>query len=75
MIAQTRELPKRLLAVLEADGVLRSTGTVRRTTKRWQAAMMRAVILRMATGKDGEDLRIPITLALLDLYGERFSVD
>lgn len=62
---------------------LRDAGLVRdddqgrpRTTRRWQAAMMRAVAKLMADGKgqdggedDGSDLRVPIAWALVEVLG------
>ena len=43
------------------------------TTKRWQAALMRATQHLLAEGEDGDDLRIPIVRALLELYGDSMS--
>ena len=58
-----------LLERLERDSLLQRHGATHRTTKRWQGAMMRAASRLYAAGDPGEDLRIPITLALLELYG------
>ncbi len=56
------------LAQLEADGLLVRVGDGLRTTKRWQAAMTRAARRLAAEGEDDDDLRVPITHALLEFY-------
>lgn len=59
-----------LVLRLEADGVLRREGARVRTARRWQGAMARAAFhLRAVTG-DGDDLRVPIVHALIELYPE-----
>ena len=57
------------LAALEADGLLRRVDGIPRTTPRWQRAMMRAAARLYAAGDKRDDLRIPITIALLEVYG------
>lgn len=52
---------------LREDGLLQRNGTRYRTTRRWQAAMARAA-LRLGESTPRElDLRVPITVALLEL--------
>lgn len=57
------------LQQLERDGLLRRERAILRTTRRWQAAMARAAYLLYSSGDEGEDLRLPIATALLELYG------
>jgi hypothetical protein len=65
------------IARLTADGLLRHEESAVRTTRRWQTAMARAVVrlARAGDDSDGDDIRIPIAAALLDLYGDRFDDD
>lgn len=66
------ELVKRLVA----DGLLRRDGDVNlHTTGRWQSAMARAALRLLRAGTDGDDLRIPIAAALIELYGDAFDDD
>jgi hypothetical protein len=55
---------------LAADGLIARVGATWRTTRRWQAAMMRAALRLQGADERGEDLRIPVALALLEIYGE-----
>jgi hypothetical protein len=57
------------LAVLEADGLLRREGDRFRTTRRWQSAMARAAFRLVGAGVDGDDLRVPVASALVEIYG------
>jgi hypothetical protein len=57
------------LAALEADGLLRRDGDRLRTTRRWQSAMARAAFRLVGAGIDGDDLRVPVAAALVELYG------
>jgi hypothetical protein len=57
-----------LIARLLADGVLRRDGARLRTARRWQSAMARAALHLMRAGDRGDDLRVPIVHALLELY-------
>ncbi len=52
------------------DALLRREGGVLRTTRRWQGAMARAACQLFALGDPGDDLRVPVAWALLDLYGD-----
>lgn len=54
---------------LEADGLLRREGDRLRTTRRWQSAMARAAFRLVGSGVDGDDLRVPVASALVELYG------
>jgi len=54
---------------LIADGLLRVEGTTHRTTRRWQGAMARAARHLVESGERNEDLRVPITFALIEIYG------
>lgn len=57
-----------LIARLIADGVLRRDGARLRTAPRWQAAMSRAALHLMRAGDPGDDLRVPIVHALMELF-------
>jgi hypothetical protein len=57
------------LAALEADGLLRREGERLRTTRRWQSAMARAAFRLVGSGIDGDDLRVPVASALVEIYG------
>ena len=67
-----RDLLRRLIA----DGLVRVDGESLRTTRRWQAAMARAtyrLVRGGGDGGDGGDLRLPIALALVELYREQLD--
>lgn len=71
-------MPERLddlLAELASRGLLRTVDGRPRTTARWQAAMSRAALRLMSLGDPGDDLRLPITVALLDVYGDSLSAE
>lgn len=57
------------LAALEAEGLLRREGDRLRTTRRWQSAMARAAFRLVGAGIDGDDLRVPVASALVEIYG------
>lgn len=57
------------LASLEADGLIRRDGDRFRTTRRWQSAMARAAFRLVGSGVDGDDLRVPVASALVEIYG------
>jgi len=59
------------LTAFETDGLLRREGASLRTTKRWQAAMMRAALRLYGAAR--EDLRAPIAAALFDFYGDEID--
>ncbi len=54
---------------LAADGLLRREGDRYRTTRKWQAAMARAALRLYGVNDRRSDLRVPITVALMDIYG------
>jgi hypothetical protein len=54
---------------LEADGLATRDGECLRTTRKWQGAMARAALRLYEAGDPGQDLRVPIAAALLDIYG------
>jgi hypothetical protein len=56
------------LARLEADGWIERQGAAWRTSRRFQRAMARAAAALYDDGDPGDDLRVPIALALLDTY-------
>jgi hypothetical protein len=60
---------QQVLGELENDGLIVRDEDVLRTTRRWQGAMARAAQRLYEKGDAGEDLRIPIVLALLEIYG------
>jgi hypothetical protein len=57
------------LVALEKDGLLRREGDRLRTTRRWQSAMARAAFRLVGSGMDGDDLRVPVASALIEIYG------
>ena len=67
-MSQREEQHKAALARLEADGFIVQGAAAWRTTRRWQRAMARAAVKLYEEGDPGEDLRVPIALALIDLY-------
>lgn len=56
---------------LEQDGLAVREGDDLRTTRKWQSAMARAALRLYEGGDPGEDLRVPIASALLEIYGAR----
>jgi hypothetical protein len=59
------------LARLETDGFIVASGETWRTSRRWQQAMARAAAKLYEAGDPGEDLRVPIALAMVDAYSGR----
>ena len=55
---------------LVSDGLLRSDRAGLHSTRRWQGAMARAALRLVRAGIDGDDLRLPIAAALVELYGD-----
>jgi hypothetical protein len=58
-------------ARLEVDGFIVADGPTWKTSRRWQQAMARAAAQLYAAGDPGEDLRVPIALALVEIYAGR----
>jgi hypothetical protein len=56
---------------LEVDGFIVAEGPRWKTTRRFQQAMARAAAKLYEAGDPGEDLRVPIALALVEIYSER----
>jgi DNA-binding transcriptional regulator PaaX len=56
------------LARLSADGWIEREGAGWKTSRRFQRAMASAAAALYETGDPGDDLRVPIALALLDTY-------
>jgi hypothetical protein len=63
------------LARLESDGFIERAEPIWKTGRRWQQAMARAAVKLYADGDPGDDLRTPIVLALIDLYGDAIDDD
>ena len=63
------------LASLERDGLLRRERDRYRTTRKWQSAMIRAAGKLYAAGDPGEDMRVPIATALVEIYGDTLPED
>lgn len=63
------------LARLESCGLIRMDGVRYRTTRRWQGAMARAALRLLAEGEHSSDLRVPITHALVELFGSHLDDD
>ncbi len=57
-------------ARLAVDGLIVEVAGHWRTTRRWQAAMMRAALWLQQHGDASEDLRVPVIIALTHLYGD-----
>jgi hypothetical protein len=58
------------LARLEADGFIVQREQSWTTSRKWQRAMARAAVKLYEAGDPGEDLRVPIALAIVDAYRE-----
>ncbi len=56
------------LARLETDGFIERRGDHLRTSRRWQRAMAKAAVELYEAGDPGDDLRVPIVVALLQMY-------
>jgi hypothetical protein len=56
------------MARLEADGFIVRNGDGWKTSRRWQQAMARAAVKLYDQGDPGDDLRVPIVVAMLDAY-------
>ena len=56
---------------IEEDGLAARIDGVLRTTRKWQRAMARAALHLYEGGDPGDDLRVPIASALLELYSDR----
>lgn len=54
---------------LQREGLLEQRGGEWRSTARWMGAMSRAALSLLTAGEAGEDLRVPIALALVSVYG------
>lgn len=59
-----------ILARLVQDGLVRVEDGEPRTTRRWQAAMERAALILRDAKAPEDDLRLPIAVALVNVYGE-----
>jgi len=57
------------LTRLAADDLIERRGAAWRTSRRFQRAMARAAVSLYEAGDAGDDLRVPIALALLEVYG------
>lgn len=63
------------LGKLELDGLISlETGTPR-TTRRFQSAMARAAARLYGLAVEDDDLRFPLALAFMDLYGDALPDD
>ena len=63
------------LARLEADGFIVRVASTWKTSRRWQQAMARAAVALYEKGDAGDDLRVPIVLALLEAYSGKLEDD
>jgi len=61
------------LARLEADGFIFRAPRAWRTSRRWQQAMARAAVALYEMGDAGDDLRVPIALALVETYAGKLG--
>jgi hypothetical protein len=55
---------------LETDGLITPVGDSHHTTRRWQGAMARAAMRLYEARDPGQDLRVPVAHAMLELYPE-----
>jgi hypothetical protein len=62
-----------VVAELVRDGLIERRGDRLRTTRRWQSAMARAAFKLLSEGNRGDDLRLPMIVALVEVYGEECS--
>jgi hypothetical protein len=72
---ETRENVKNAVHRLAADGLLDLASGEPRTTRKWQGAMARAALRLYQQGDSGDDLRVPIALALVECYGVTLNDD
>jgi hypothetical protein len=56
------------LSRLETDGLVARQGESLRTTGRWQGAMARVALRLYEAGDPGQDLRVPIAHAMIEMY-------
>ena len=74
MSAETRVSPGQAeeagaaLARLAADGFIVQRGPDWKTSRRWQQALARAAVKLYEAGDPGDDLRVPIALAIVEAY-------
>jgi hypothetical protein len=68
VLPEARSDARMALTRLEADGFILRRGETWKTSRRWQQAMARAAVKLYDAGDPGEDLRVPIALALIELY-------
>jgi len=59
-----------ILGRLVHDGLVRVDDGEPHTTRRWQAAMARAALILRDAKAPEDDLRLPIAVALVNLYGD-----
>ncbi len=57
------------------DGLLVMRDSNLRTTRRWQGAVARVVLQLLEDRAPGDDLRVPIAAALIQLYGDVLDND
>lgn len=62
------ESQREALRQLTADGLIVREREAHRTTNKWRSAMARAMVQLYHWGDEGDDLRLPVALALVDLY-------
>jgi hypothetical protein len=65
--------PMKLLRVLESDGLVQLDESRASTSAHFRGAMARAALRLFRAGDASEDLRVPITMALLETYGSQLS--
>lgn len=66
---------QRALIRLENRGLIERNGDELKTTPRWQSAMARSAIRLYRCGDALDDLRVPIALALVDVFGSALDGD
>ena len=64
-------MPAEALACLAADGLVFQHEDRWKTGRRWQQAMARAAAKLYGLGDPCDDLRVPIAVAVLEIYEER----
>lgn len=67
-MSEASELRREALRQLAQDGLVVESSDAHHTTSKWQFAMSRAAVHLYQRGDAGEDVRLPIALALVELY-------
>ncbi|MCE9687015.1 hypothetical protein LZP73_12510 [Shewanella sp. AS16] len=72
-LLQSKPALKPIITELSARKLITVKGGRYQTTRRWHGAMMRAARYFAEQGETRQDMRLPITKALLECYGRQVS--